>query len=195
MVMTREPLGNTTGKSAYDQAVAAGYTGSETEFMSLLALVPNQLVSGTVDEAGHLLMQTADGETVDLGVVKGEPGQDGSNVLPTNQAIADAVTTDGPAKDALENTFVPVVTAAKSPDLLITGAITRNGDGVITSAAVVWPDGKPGTFTTDAIDASGAINGYHVTHVDGSTTKTYTQPTITRDSSGAATNVPQIVVS
>jgi hypothetical protein len=95
---------------------------------------------------------------------------------------------------ALTSTYVQLKQAAKNPDLLIVGAITRNGSDVITSAAVVWPDGTPGAFATDAIDPSGAINGYHITY-GSPATKTYTQPTITRNSNGAATNVPQIVVS
>lgn len=99
------------------------------------------------------------------------------------------------SEESLSTAIAQVAAWAKNPDAIIAGSITRNGDGVITSAAAVWPDGKTGTFTTDAIDATGAINGYHVTRVDGGTTTTYTQPTITRDSLGAATNVPQIVVS
>lgn len=90
--------------------------------------------------------------------------------------------------------FVTWKNAAKNPDLLITGNITRDSNGVITSAAVTWPDGSAGTFTTDLVDATGAISGYHITY-GNPVTKTYTQPTITRDSSGAATTVPQIVVS
>lgn len=90
--------------------------------------------------------------------------------------------------------FVTWKNAAKNPDLLVTGSVTRDANGAVTTASVVWPDGSPGTFTTDAIDASGAISGYHITY-GSPVTQTYTQPTITRDSSGAATIVPQIVVS
>lgn len=98
---------------------------------------------------------------------------------------------------ALSATNVQYKQAAKNPDLLIVGAINRNSFGAVTSAAVVWPDGKPGVFTTDVFSTAfpGAIDSYHITHVNGGTTQTYTQPTITRDSNGAATNVPQIVVS
>lgn len=95
-----------------------------------------------------------------------------------------------PVRDG--GSFVTLKNAAKDPDLLIVGTITRNASGVITSASVIWPDGTPGTFTTDTIDPSGAINSYRITYGQSAT---YTQPTITRDSSGAAINVPQIVVS
>jgi len=95
---------------------------------------------------------------------------------------------------ALNAAYVGLKQAAKSPDMLIAGAVTRDASDVITSGAVVWPDGTPGTFTTDSIDPLGAINGYHITY-GSPATKTFTQPTITRNSNGAATNVPQIVVS
>lgn len=93
-----------------------------------------------------------------------------------------------------DGTYVSFKTLAKNPDELITGSITRDTNGVVTSAAVVWPDGTPGTFTTDTIGTSNTIDGYHITY-GSPATKTYTQPTITRDTSGAATNVPAIVVT
>lgn len=82
--------------------------------------------------------------------------------------------------------------AVKNPDLLIVGNITRNASGVVTSADVRFPDGTPGIYTTLSIDVSGAVNSYQITY---GTSITYTQPTITRDANGAATYVPQIVVT
>jgi hypothetical protein len=82
--------------------------------------------------------------------------------------------------------------AVKNPDLLIVGNITRNAAGVVMSADVVFPDGTPGIYTTLSVDASGAVNSYKITY---GTSITYTQPTITRNSDGAATYVPQIVVT
>jgi hypothetical protein len=80
-------------------------------------------------------------------------------------------------------------------DALITGAITRDASGVITSAGVVWPDGTSGVFTATAIDSTwGAINSYTVTYV-GSTTKTVTQPTMTRDANGSVSNRPAMTVA
>lgn len=89
---------------------------------------------------------------------------------------------------------VGLVQAAKSPELLITGAITVDGNDQITTAAVVWPDGTPGTLTVTARHATGAINAYTITY-GAPVTKTFVQPAITRNSNGAATNVPQIVAS
>lgn len=86
---------------------------------------------------------------------------------------------------------------ARNPDLLIAGAVTRDGNGAATSAPVVWPDGTVGTYTADTVSTAfpGAVDGYHITY-GSPATKTFTQPTITRDTtSGAATNVPAIVVS
>jgi hypothetical protein len=94
----------------------------------------------------------------------------------------------------LNATYVGLIQAAKNPDLLIAGAVTLNGSDEVTSAAVLWPDGTPGTLTITARHATGAVNAYNITY-GSPVTKTFTQPTITRNANGAATNVPQIVVS
>jgi len=81
---------------------------------------------------------------------------------------------------------------ALQPELLIVGAITRNSSNVVTSAAVVWPDGVSGTYTSLTFDsATGAVNSYQITKGAA----TYTQPTLTRNSAGAVTNRPAIVVT
>jgi hypothetical protein len=108
---------------------------------------------------------------------------------------ADMANPASATRAAANAVYVAMAAAAKNPDLLITGAITRNGNGVVTSAVVLWPDGKPGVFTTDTIGSLNTVDGYHITHVDGAVTKTYTQPTVTRDGNGAATNVPAITVT
>ncbi|MEV8149967.1 hypothetical protein AB0O52_17705 [Arthrobacter sp. NPDC080073] len=87
-----------------------------------------------------------------------------------------------------------LVQAAKSPDLLIVGAVTLDGSDQVMSAGVAWPDGTPGTLTITSRDANGAVLAYNITY-GSPVTKTFTQPTITRNANGAATNVPQIVVS
>ncbi len=84
---------------------------------------------------------------------------------------------------------------AKTPDTLITGAITRNSASVVTSAQVVWPDGATGVFTTTDIGPMDTIDAYTITYDDGVTDLTFTQPAITRDVNGAATNIPGMVVS
>lgn len=91
-------------------------------------------------------------------------------------------------------TYVGLIQAAKNPDLLIAGAITLDGSDQVTSAAVKWPDGTAGTLTITGRHSTGAVTDYTITY-GSPVTKTFTQPTITRNSNGAATNVPQIVVS
>lgn len=91
-------------------------------------------------------------------------------------------------------TYANYVTLAKNPDTLIAGAVTVDTSNYVTSASVAWPDGTPGTLTITSRDATGAVLGYNITY-GSPVTKTYTQPTITRNTAGAATNVPQIVVS
>lgn len=90
----------------------------------------------------------------------------------------------------------PRPVAARLPDALIVGAITRDSNGAPTAAAVIWPDGSPGNYTADALSSAfpGAVDSYHITY-GSPVTKTYTQPTVTRDSSGAPITVPAIVES
>lgn len=86
--------------------------------------------------------------------------------------------------------------AARNPDLLIAGAITRDASGAATSASVVWPDGTAGTYTADTVSTAfpGAVDAYHITY-GSPATKTFTQPAVTRDSTGAVTNLPALVVT
>lgn len=89
-----------------------------------------------------------------------------------------------------------LVQLAANPDQIAVGTITRASSGAATSFGVVWPDGATGTFTgTESTGFPGAIDSYTVTHVLSGVTTTYTQPALTRDSSGAVTARPAIVVS
>jgi hypothetical protein len=74
-------------------------------------------------------------------------------------------------------------------------AITRDADGVPTTATVKWPDAGTGTFTTDTRDDTWlAIKAYHITHVSGGVTKTVTQTAVTRDANGAITAKPVLTI-
>jgi hypothetical protein len=90
--------------------------------------------------------------------------------------------------------FLGLVQAAKSPDLLVTGAVTVDSSDLVTSAVVAWSDGSPGTLTITSRDLNSAVLAYNITY-GSPVTKTFTQPTITRNTNGAATNVPAIVVT
>lgn len=71
---------------------------------------------------------------------------------------------------------------------------TRDQDGIITTASVTWPDDATGTFTrlvkNEVFDS---IDSFSVTHSRSG--RTFTQPTVTRDASGAVTAQPNIIVS
>lgn len=115
------------------------------------------------------------------GAANGVPTLDSGALVPQAQLPAHLT------PSALASTYAAYLNLAKSPDTIITGAITRNSDGVVTSAAVVWPDGTAGTFTATTINSTyKTIDAYTITYG----THTFTQSTITRDSNGAATNVP-----
>lgn len=103
----------------------------------------------------------------------------------------------GLAKAALRAALDTHVALAAIPDVLISGAITRNSNGAVTSASVVWPDGTVGTYTADVLSTAfpGAVDSYHITY-GSPVTKTYTQPTVTRDAaSGVVTARPAMTVS
>jgi len=72
----------------------------------------------------------------------------------------------------------------------------RDANGAITTASIVWPDGTAGVFTTDTASTAfpGAIDAWHATYL-GTTTKTVTQPAVTRDANGAVTVQPAITIS
>jgi hypothetical protein len=101
------------------------------------------------------------------------------------------------AADALKQDAATAATErlalAAVPDALIFDAtITRDSNGAVTSADVLWPDGTAGTFTgTPSSAFPGALDGYAITYG----ALTYTQPTMTRDSNGAVIARPAITVS
>lgn len=71
---------------------------------------------------------------------------------------------------------------------------TRDSDGVITTASVVWPDGSTGTFTRTTKNSTFlTIDAYTVTHANSG--KTATQSAVTRDASGNVTAQPAITIS
>lgn len=75
---------------------------------------------------------------------------------------------------------------------------SRDANGAVTTASVVWPDGATGTFTTVTASAAfpGAIDAYRVTYVSGGVTRTVTQPAVTRDATtGAVTAQPLLTVT
>jgi hypothetical protein len=123
-------------------------------------------------------------------------GSAGSAIIGINQAsitIAESqvtnLVTDLANKVSLSNWYLNL---AKTPELIIDLVINRDSNGVVTTANVTWPDTVTGTYTTLSNDSTtGAVNSYSVTK--GSTT--YTQPTMTRNSLGAVTNRPAIVVT
>lgn len=72
--------------------------------------------------------------------------------------------------------------------------ITRDSEGIPTTATVIWPDDSTGVYTALYWNATHeCYDGYSLTHVDSS--KTITQPSVTRDSEGAIIYKPEIIVS
>lgn len=65
-------------------------------------------------------------------------------------------------------------------------SVTRDDDGVVTSADVEWPDASAGLFTTTTKNVTWlAIDAFTVSHADSG--KTVTQSAVTRDANGNVT--------
>lgn len=166
---TKIPIGNVNGKSAYDHAVDGGYTGTEAQFDTLLAQAVSETIATATVVNGDLVVTTVAGEQQNLGRVvgedgqDGEPGLDGANVLPTNEAVAQAVTQDGPTKDALSLTIGAQIDAALEDYTPSVGVLPFDiGDALSTQRPS--HDGPVQWFTTvvDGVPLF-AINGDLIT--------------------------------
>lgn len=82
------------------------------------------------------------------------------------------------------------------PLQIANGAITRNSGGAATGFAVEWPDGTAGVYTATTVSTAfpEAVDAFTITYA-GSPTRTFTQPTVTRDASGRITNRPKRTVA
>jgi hypothetical protein len=77
-------------------------------------------------------------------------------------------------------------------------SIVRNSNSAVVSGTTVWPDNSTGVFITDTFSTafSGAIDAYHITYVPATgSTKTITQPLLTRDSNGAVIAQPALIIT
>lgn len=109
-------------------------------------------------------------------------------------AVDPATLTPGPSPHPAWVASMNLV-LARTPEALIVGTITRDGNGAPTSAAVAWPDGKAGTFTgTPSAAFPGALDAYTITY-GSPLIRTYTQPAVTRDAAGNITNQPAITTA
>jgi hypothetical protein len=90
--------------------------------------------------------------------------------------------------------FASYLNLAMNPDSIIGGTITRDANGVaIAATGWTWPDGTTGAYT-GTVGTSGAIDSYVITY-GSPVTRTYTQPTMTRDANGSVITRPAMVVS
>jgi len=71
-----------------------------------------------------------------------------------------------------------------------------DSSGLLTSSAITWPDGTPGTYTcTDENVEWGVADAFTLTYVRGGTTLTVTQASVTRDANGVVTNRPALTIA
>lgn len=82
---------------------------------------------------------------------------------------------------------------AMSEDYIFT-SVTYDSDDVVTTAAVLWPDGSVGVFTTTTKNSTFlTVDAYTITHTDSG--KTVTQSAVTRNSDGFVTATPAPTIS
>jgi hypothetical protein len=73
-------------------------------------------------------------------------------------------------------------------------SITRDSDGTVSSATVVWPDGSEGTFTRTTKNSTWlAVDAYTITHT--SSGQTVAQSAVTRNSGGEVITKPVLTIS
>lgn len=72
---------------------------------------------------------------------------------------------------------------------------TRDANGAIIAANIIWPDGVAGVFTTDTASTAfpGAIDAWHATYASVPA-KLITQLAVTRDAEGAVIAQPAITI-
>jgi len=73
---------------------------------------------------------------------------------------------------------------------------TDDGNGYVTSATVLWPDGSTGVYTSLVKNQTfGVADSYSVTYVrPGLPTVTITQLLVTRNANGVVTVAPNLTV-
>jgi hypothetical protein len=162
---------STAQQAALDGKAAASHTHPATQISDATA-------------AGRALLTAVDAaaQRTAIGLGSVDNTSDANKPVSTAQAAADALAR---------------LAWARNPDVLIAGAVTRDSNGAATSAPVQWPDGSPGTYTALVVSTAfpGAVDSYQITY-GSPVTKTYTQPTITRDAAtGAAAAVPAVTVA
>ena len=114
-------------------------------------------------------------------------------VVPTN--FAGAFTGNGSGLTNLHGSQVSgVLTGWVAAQNFTAYNIARTSLEVVTQMSVTFPDGGNGVFLTTSNNPTwNTVDGYTCTYTNGSTTHLFTQPTILRDSGGAATNVPTLI--
>jgi len=158
----------------------AAKTAAESAVSQAQAAANTTVTAASVNSSGRLILTKADASTVDAGVVvggvgpKGDKGTDGSNVLPTQQAIEQAITTEGPARAALNTTFgrksaanVDAYTKSKNMPTGAVAAMSETGQAIRTfgnGSSFVVSDG----VITNTHTAANNGSAYLQTQIEGS---------------------------
>ena len=118
---TQEWLASLRGQSAYALAKAAGYTGSESDWAARLAKLaqsdPVSLTAANFNNRGQLILTLSDGTTLNLGNAVGENGKNGSDGRNGTDGKNGADGKDG--KDGLDGISVSGVDLTDAGELVL----------------------------------------------------------------------------
>jgi YD repeat-containing protein len=162
-------------KGLRDEAVGA-VAAAQTAANSASAAANEVVTTAAVDGSGSLVLTKASGAQVNAGPVKGakgdkgdkgDKGLDGSNVLPTDDAIEQAIKTAGTktatALSATYATAFPASTITYNPD----GSVaTVTDDGITTS----YTYNTDGTVATDSRTVNGVTTTRNYGYTNGNLT-------------------------
>ena len=173
-----------------DQAGFQDASGAPVTSWHYVARVKYEKDGATVYEPPKFFsLPVGQAQPVDLSLVPA-----GQPALPTVGPVASALSVNGMTGHVtgLATVTQALLDAARDPEEMFTGVITRDANNAPTDASVEWPDGVTGIYEgTPSGTFPGAIDSYTITYGE----LTYTQPAVTRNAAGAITNRPAITTA
>lgn len=107
--------------------------------------------------------------------------------VPTGSALYDIEDIETSTSDEQDQQLIEWTLA----EAFAVSGVSYDGNGIIASATVTWPDEKTGTWTTTTANEEFLVpDAFTVTYTNYNVTKTVTQSAVTRDDDGNVTDQP-----
>jgi lysophospholipase L1-like esterase len=143
-----QPVHETIDRLAWSgggfSGVMTAYEGIKDEAVAARAAAENAAAEAAASATAEVEARIAAGE------FQGAPGKDGANVLPTSEAIAQAVTTEGPAKAALSATYAGL---GAVPGEWVASTMYALG-ATVAHKGRIWARSVAGSASETAFDAT-----------------------------------------